>query len=182
MNKLMTLALCGTILLSLTACGAKTADTGNLKDTGNSIEYINTITNENAVEIPSSMMEYATLQEAEAELGFEVKVPTKLLENYTEETIYTIGDTMAGIIYSNASSQMTYRQAKGDEDISGDHNEYSEISTRTINGLDVTFKGNNDKVNVAIWTDGEDTFAISIDNLGEGIENDKMTTMISSIQ
>lgn len=182
MNKLITLALCGTILLSLTACGDSSTDTGNSKAQANKTETINTITNEETVQIPSPFIEYATLQEAEAAVGIKVMVPSKLPEGYTQKVIYAVENDMVQIMYSNGENEICFRQAKGVGDISGDYNEYSEINTVTINGVEVTTKGNNNKVNVAIWTSGDYAFSIGADALGTGIEKDTMAEIIDSLQ
>jgi len=56
------------------------------------------------------------------------------------------------------------RKSTGTEDISGDYNDYSEINRIYINNLDVTTKGNNGKISVAIWTNNGYTFAITTNN------------------
>lgn len=182
MNKLFTLALCGTILLSLTACGANFTDKEDSKTQVNKTETVNTITNEDTVQIPSPFIEYATLEEAEAAAGVKVTVPSKLPEGYTQKVIYGVDNDMVEIIYSDGENDICFRQAKRTGDISGDYNEYSEVNTVTINGVEVTTKGNNSKVNVAIWTSGDYAFSIGTDTLGTGIEKDMMTEMIDSIQ
>lgn len=182
MNKLITLALCGTILLSLTACGATSIEESNSKDQRTPKESVNTITNEEVVEIPNPFTEYETLQEAKTAVGFKVMVPTKIPEGYMQNGIYAVENNMVEIIYSNGVNQIRFRQGKGNEDISGDYREYSEVNTTTINGVEVTTKGNNSQVNVAIWTNGDYAFSIAFDSLEVGIENDKITEMISSIQ
>ncbi|MDZ5253678.1 hypothetical protein [Clostridium sp. LIBA-8841] len=87
-----------------------------------------------------------------------------------------------GIIYLNEESKIFFRQAEGKDDISGDYNKYNEINTMTINGLEVSTKGNNDKVNVAKWTNKDFTFAISTNSSEDGIEKDIITDMINSIK
>lgn len=181
MNKLITLALCGTILSSLTACGASATDAGKSKAEANKTEIVNTITNEDTVQIPNPFTEYATLEEAEAAVGIKVTAPSKLPEGYTQKVIYAVEDYMVQIIYSNGENEICFRQAKGAGDISGDYNEYSEVNTVTINGMEVTTKGNNSKVNVAIWTSGDYAFSIETGTLSTGIEKDIMTEMINSI-
>lgn len=181
MNKLITLALCGTILSSLTACGASPTDTGKSKAQANKTETVNTITNEGTEQIPNPFIEYATLEEAEAAVGIKVTAPSKLPEGYTQKVIYAVDDYMVEVIYSKGENEICFRQAKGAGDISGDYSEYSEVNTVTINGMEVTTKGNNSKVNVAIWTSGDYAFSIGTDILSIGIEKDIMTEMINSI-
>lgn len=182
MNKFITFALCGTILLSLTACGANASDTGNSKGIGSNTESVNSTATNESIEIPNPFKEYDTLKEAEASVGFKIMVPTKLPEDYTQNSIYAIGNDMVQIIYSNGPDNICFRQGKGNEDISGDYNEYEQVTAETVNGLSVTFKGNANKVNTAIWTAGDYSFSIALDASGEGIENEEMTALISSVQ
>lgn len=182
MNKFITFALCGTILLSLTACGANASDAHHSKSIGGSTESINTITADESVEIPNPLKEYVTLQEAETALGFKVTVPANLPEGYVQSSIYAIDNDMVQIIYLNGSSEICFRQGKGNEDISGDYNAYDEVTTETINGMSVTLKGNANKVNTAVWTDGDYSFSITLDASEEGIANEEMIAVISSVQ
>lgn len=182
MNKFINLILSGVVLFSLTGCGENTTNLNNAKNINSTQESINTTSHEELVQIPSPFCEYPTLKEAEAAVGFKVKVPTHLPEGYTEESIYVMDNEMVDITYSNGSSQLCFRQQKGTEDISGDYNEYSDINTLVIDKLNVTIKGNEDKVYNAIWTDGDYTFAFTLNTLSEGLENNTMITLISSVQ
>ena len=46
---------------------------------------------------------------------------------------------------------MTFRKAQGDEDISGDHNEYETVQEIEIQAVSVTMKGSEGKCSLALW-------------------------------
>lgn len=88
---------------------------------------------------------------------------------------------MVQIIYENGENQITFRQSKGNDDISGIHTEYKENNTLTVGTLKVTAKGNGGKVNVATWASGEYFFSISANPDGKGLDNQAINDMISSM-
>lgn len=49
------------------------------------------------------------------------------------------------------------------EDISGDYTKYSDVKTEKIGDWDVTLKGNDGKVVLAVWNDGTYSYSISLD-------------------
>ncbi|EIA25269.1 hypothetical protein SFB2_026G2, partial [Candidatus Arthromitus sp. SFB-2] len=84
----------------------------------------------------------------------------KKLESINEEDLKNI--TFDSF---NANQHTLFiRKSTGTEDISGDYNDYSEINRIYINNLDVTTKGNNGKISVAIWTNNGYTFSITTNN------------------
>lgn len=71
---------------------------------------------------------------------------------------------------------LTYRKAKGTEDISGDYNSYTYENTIEVFGKKVTLKGSDkDKISLAIWNDG--TYAYSI-MVGKEVSLKDMEKMI----
>lgn len=71
------------------------------------------------------------------------------------------------------------RKGAGNEDISGDYNEYSETNTLSVDGLSVTVKGDDGKISVAIWTDGDYSFAIGT---GTPMTVDALQTLLAQIK
>ena len=182
MNKFITVTLCGTLLLSLTACSVSSLQEENAKDGGVKKESVSIRANEEIAQIPSPFIEYQTIQEAEETVGFNVMLPKNLPEGYTQNTIYVIENDLIEVNYLKDENEICFRQGKGDSDISGDYREYDEISTIMMDELEITTKGNNGKVNVATWTNGEHTFAISVKSLEDDMQKDIMIDMIKSIQ
>ena len=71
------------------------------------------------------------------------------------------------------------RKTLGVIDNSGSKEEYSEISEQNINGLAVTFKGNDGLIYLAIWNDNNFAYTISVNN---GVPLDVMTEYIEATQ
>ncbi|ASR47227.1 hypothetical protein [Paenibacillus kribbensis] len=65
--------------------------------------------------------------------------------------IQVIGKSVIEADYSNGKEKINYRVAEGSEDISGVYNNYSQVSKKDINGIQVTLQGEN-LVNQAMWT------------------------------
>ena len=107
---------------------------------------------------------------------------TKLPKGYVQDSIYVIENELIQVIYSDGENEICFRQAKGNEDISGDYNEYEEINAINVSGVEVTTKGNNGKVNLASWTKDGYAFSISSNSSGEGLENSVIDDMIDSVR
>lgn len=191
MKKLIALTLCTVMTLAMAACGAKMI--------GDDPAAWEPVTNED-VEIPSPITEYETLEEAVKAAGFEFSVPDTI-SGYENRQFMTIGQEIIQALYSNedelsqlsddelndinweevdfTSNDLCIRKSVGNDDISGDYNEYAEINTISINNLEITTKGNEDTVNVAIWTNNGYTFAITTNN---SMSSEQLSELIKSIQ
>ena len=69
------------------------------------------------------------------------------------------------------------RKGIGTEDVSGDYVNYPEI--KNVNGKSVTMKGQEEKVVLAIWNDGEYSYAVSVE---KSISVDEMTELVSVVE
>lgn len=134
------------------------------------------------VEIPSPWIDFETVADAEKLAGFTVTLPSKMPEGYTQKSIQAVENESLQVIYENGDNGITIRKAKGSEDISGDYNEYGENKTLTVGSLEVSTRGNNGKVNVATWVDGEYTYAVSVNSGEAGFDAVVMSDMISGIR
>ena len=65
-------------------------------------------------------------------------------------------------IYANGGSMACFRQSLGEEDNSGDWNEYPAKESFTVNGCAVTLKGEADSYTLAIWQDGTYSYSLSL--------------------
>ena len=85
------------------------------------------------------------------------------------------------MIYYNQGEQEGARVRKGigTEDVSGDYVNYPEIKTENVNGKSVTMKGKEEKVVLAIWNDGEYSYAVSVE---KSISVDEMTELVSVVE
>ena len=131
------------------------------------------------VTFANGIVEVADAQALSKAVGFPVPELSGLPFPVTETTYASYWGELAQISYVVGEEQtVTLRVQPGSEDISGDYNNYAEISTVSINGRDVTFKGNAGTVSTAIWTSGGYCYAVSAD---VPMFTDAMTALIAAI-
>lgn len=117
----------------------------------------------------------AALSEA---VGFPVEDLTSLPFEVRQVTYCSYFNNFAEIDYTGDSQSLSYRKARGTEDISGDYNEYSNERHLTVNNLDILLKGNSEKYTLASWTDGTYAYALSFE---QEVPEEEITAIISSI-
>lgn len=123
------------------------------------------------------VLDWATVQALSQEVGFAVRAPQELPFE-TEDVIYsTLFGELAQIEYAGHGVTVTARMARGNDDISGDYNDYAESSVKKIASHDVLLRGDQDGVAVAAWTDGDFTYSLSAQ---PQISLEDMTRMIES--
>ena len=71
-------------------------------------------------------------------------------------------ESFAEINYYGSTDTLCYRVSLGTEDNSGDYNEYAQNTEAEISGNAVTLKGENGAYTLAIWTDGQYAYSISV--------------------
>lgn len=175
-KKLTAIALCAVTALSFTAFSNNVPAKNNIKQRDDQV-----IKGDN-LKIPNPFTDCKAITDVQILAGFTPLIPTSIPADYSQDKIQTVKDEMVQIIYSNGENKITFRQGKGSEDISGDYNQYAESSTMAVGSLTVSTKGCNGKVNIAAWTNGKYTFAISANPGGEGLDNKVISDMISSIK
>lgn len=115
---------------------------------------------ENA-QLPNPFTEHETLEELEKTVAFDVTLPS--FENsYKATDFIDINRETADIRFSDGKNEITFRKAKGTEDISGDCNTYSSNKTIKIKNTDVKVRGNNG-VNTATWQKDGFTYSLSFE-------------------
>ena len=87
---------------------------------------------------------------------------------------------MFEIIYASGEDE-TARicKAPGADDVSGDYNEYAETETVDAGGVRVTMKGADGLVKLAVWTNGDYSYVLSVEN---AISQSDMAALVSNIQ
>ncbi|MEC0180320.1 stalk domain-containing protein [Paenibacillus peoriae] len=134
---------------------------------------------EENVQIPNPLVEFKTLQAAEKSVGFATYAPSTLTDEYKQDLIQVISNSVVEVFYSNGKNTIRYRVAKGSEDISGNYEVYSQVSKKDINDIHVTIKGNNNVVNQAIWTQNNKSYSLYLES-GVSIETlEKMLKLLS---
>jgi hypothetical protein len=104
--------------------------------------------------------EYGSLAELAAHMDFELLTPG--LPEMRETSFKSFFAAMAEIKYSDGSNTITYRMARGKDDISGDYTSYPDIKEYQGSDRIVTLKGQGGGAYVlATWTRGGFTFSLS---------------------
>ena len=148
--------------------------------TDNNAPIENIVDNENAGGVCAGHTgeNMSAITEIEQELGYDIKVPNYVPEDYKTDSLSAPFGAFAEITYTNETDTLYYRTAKGTEDISGDYNNYTDIETVIINNNDVTIKGNDNLYHNASWFADDEAFSIYSDN---GIKKDTMIDIIKSV-
>ena len=78
------------------------------------------------------------------------------------ETVYQYYDNgIAEIVYSDGEEVLSYRVSYGDEDNSGDCNEYAEVFQKEIDGAVYTLKGDGELIYCALYRRGDSSCSIT---------------------
>ena len=132
-------------------------------------------TKDEDAQIPNPLTEHETLADLAKTVGFDVTLPT-VDKAYKETAFIDISGETADVRFADGEDTITFRKAKGSDDISGDYNTYKENKTITVKGVSVSVKG-NDGINTATWQKDGFTYAFSSDKamtqdaLVQAIEN-----------
>lgn len=123
--------------------------------------------------------EYDTLEEAENTIGFKISVPDSYGE-YTEPYYAVIEGKILEVQYYNGDDRgMVIRKSRGSEDISGDFNEFDNITQTEVNGNTVTIKGSGDEFSLALWVSGDYSYSVSVSS---GISENALKEIIEKIK
>lgn len=161
-KRFVTLAACLAVML----VGALTLP--NLLDSSNEPPVI-----EN-----NDIVEVSSVEELSKTVGFEVSEPGNLPFK-PESVVYTAyWAEMAEIIYINDEQTASFRKGIGSDDVSGDYNSYELTSEISVNDINATLKGNGETYTLAIWTDGEFAYSLS---LSEGVGDAEWIEMLQTI-
>ena len=113
------------------------------------------------VQIPNPLTEHETLADLAKTVGFDVTLPA-VDKAYKETSFIDISGTTADVRFADDEDTITFRKAKGSDDISGDNNTYKENKTIAVKDVSVSVKG-NDGINTATWQKDGFTYSFSSD-------------------
>lgn len=165
MKKMIAAAACAAMVLSLTACGASAQNGSSSQQQGGQAQIANPFTT------------YATMEEAENALGFSLDLPDDVKEDSVN--IRATSDGLLDVSYEMAENHISIRKAVGQEDISGDYNNYENCQEVSLeDDVTVTIKGDADKVYLAVWTEDEYAYAVSA---SEGLPQQDMVKLVDEI-
>ena len=177
MKKLLVFTVTAAMLLSLAAC-SQSAKPAAEPEKPAQTETADTET----AQIPNPWTDYDSKDDAAQAAGFDLAVPDEI--SGCSEKSYRVlsaeGDVMFEIIYASGEDETArIRKAPGADDVSGDYNEYAETETVDVGGVRVTMKGENGLVKLAVWTSGDYSYALSVEN---AISQSDMAALVSNIQ
>ena len=167
--------LMSVLCLAIVACGKKEEAKQETAETTN-------VTQKESTQIPNPFVEVKNLDEASKIAGFTLEVP-ETYEDYKKQVIQAIEDDMIEVIYYDENSEhegLRIRKAKGTDDISGDYNEYKDVETVKVGDFEVTEKGSEGNISVAIWNDG--TYSYAIDVAEASLTKDTIANLVSNIK
>ena len=131
--------------------------------------------------IPSPIVEFKTVKEAENSIKFRVTLPAFIPENYKIDNISVISNELFQISYKNNDNELLFRIGKFSDstDISGDYNIYEREENIESECIKITLKENNNLVYSAQWS--KEDMRNSISNTS-GIERNEILKLIESIK
>ena len=161
-------ALCAALMLGFTASG-QPAEQPKTDDT---------IITDNT-QIPNPWQDYDSLSDACDAVGYDFTIP-EIIDGHDGIHFSVLGDgEIIEAVFGEDDGEITIRKAPGAEDISGDYNTYESTEKVTVGGIEVTLKGDGEKVNLATWTLGDYTYSVMARG---GLLADTMTAMVSVIR
>lgn len=164
---------------SIAACAVVVLFTAVTLNPRNTLSPDGSLDQQGGVQIASPIWDYDSIDAAAQAVGFTLTAPESV-EGYGEKSVQVIDGGMIQIIFSNGSENRLFiRKQAGTADISGDYNSYAEVKTESVDGCDVTFKGNNGAVSTAIWTNGGYSYAVMSD---APMNADAMAAIIAQIR
>ena len=84
------------------------------------------------------------------------------------------------MIYANGDQELCYRVSPAaDGDNSGDYVDYESVKAEKIGEVSVTFKGDGEKVSIAIWTQNGYDYSVGIRE--NGVSMDEMVSILNEL-
>lgn len=185
MKKIIAVLLCSFLLIPFTACSTEKQNDSNVSENTSSEAPSNSSENEssaitggNSVQIPNPFVNCETLDKAAEIAGFSIAVPDSLVNEYPEQSIRAMKDTLIELIYHKDGNEIRIRKGSGSEDISGDFTDYPEVNSVSVDSIQVTMKGADKTVTAAVWT--KEGYAYSV-HIQEGTDSDSMSDIVRKI-
>lgn len=173
------------VMLTLTGAAMVFAMTG-CRAKENAEEPTNSVTEETAAEtdtettqIPNPWTDCESMEEAEEKAGFSMEVPDAIGE-YSKSLIQTLDQEIIQVFYEKDGSDdnILIRKGTGSDDVSGDYNEYAETKEVQIEDVQVTEKGNDGTISLAIWKTDEYSYSVSV----PGMTEEEIATIIEQVK
>ena len=155
--------MCAALSLSCAACASGNNDKSDQPGNEESGENM---------QIPNPFVEYATLKDAEKAAGFVISVPENI-DGKEISRIEVMDGKMIQVRYGD-DLEICIRKQAGDEDISGDYNEYTSVEEKD----GVTLKGDGELLYTAVWVKDSYSYAVMVN---EGMSPNGFTSIVDSV-
>lgn len=118
-------------------------------------------------QVTNPFVTYQSLEEAQEAAGFTLSVPESF-EGAGRREIAVIDGRIIDVTYLDGEDNrvLTIRKGTGEEDISGDYNEYPQEDVTELEGLSVTVRGDGERIFLALWQEKGYSYAVSFDDGG----------------
>ena len=118
-------------------------------------------------QVTNPFVTYQSLEEAQEAAGFTLPVPESF-EGAARREIAVIDGRIIDVTYLDGEDNrvLTIRKGTGEEDISGDYNEYPQEDVTELEGLSVTVRGDGKRIFLALWQEEGYSYAVSFDKGG----------------
>ena len=114
------------------------------------------------VVMPSPVHVFTTVEAASEYIGFRPQMPKVLPVGFNIQSVITLEKDILQVVYvyksgtepyynQDGGAYIIYRSSKLTGDISGDHKIHKVIELERVDGMKVTFKGNDKMVYLASW-------------------------------
>ena len=146
-----------------------------------SIMYIQNIGNigKEQMQVIPDIVEYNSKSELSSFIGFEVRDIKNITFDIEEIKYMSYWKDLAQVIYVGKDNSITFRMAKGNEEVSGDYNEYEETKTYTLDSNNIILKGSKGLYNIAIWKDDNFSYSLQLDL---AMSEEELISIIESIE
>ena len=115
---------------------------------------------------------YNSMEDAKKDATFDMEYPDRL--GGIPYTSFKSNSSTVEVHYGNENY---IRKTLGVKDNSDINKEYKETSSQDINGMTVTFKGNDGLIYIAVWNDNNFGYTV---NISSGVTAEQMTEYIEA--
>lgn len=139
------------------------------------------ISDDNKTELANPFVTYQTKEEAEKAAGFSLTVPDSA-SGLERSAFRAMKDTLIEALYQQDENQVRVRKGAGNQETSGVYGEFEEVTSVLVGEQKVEMKGNNGKIQVAVWTTDQYSYSVSASFHGEGIDSETMLEIIAAVE
>ncbi|MBC8535274.1 hypothetical protein [Feifania hominis] len=134
---------------------------------------------EPGVQLVNPYADMADLEELQKELPFVLQLPGELPAGYVLDRCSVVAGTLAQLVFGDGTAEICYRMAEGEQDISGDYNQYERTYEQRAGDVTLTLKSSQDLVRLATWSGDGYSFSLSF---SEGIDEQTALAIVKSVR